>query len=57
MSTRHQADVLERPMSAQSDKKRLRGIFPIAAVIDSLSDEIIKNPIAGAESDDIVRHP
>ena len=64
MSTRHQTDVLERPKSAQSDKKseaslddRLGGIFPIVAVIDSFSDEIIKNPVAGAESDDIVRHP
>lgn len=56
MSTpEHQTDVLESPKSAQPDKEaslydRLGGIFPIAAVIDSFSDEIIKDPIAGAQS-------
>ncbi len=39
-----------RRRSARSLYERLGGIFAIAAVVDYFSDEIIKDPIAGAQS-------
>src|SRR5262245_45526595 len=47
--------VMEHPQGAGSQVKqslydRVGGIFPIAAVIDYFSDEIIKDPVAGAGS-------
>ena len=52
-----QTNVLEDAKSAgpaqQSERSlydRVGGIFPIAAVIDYFSDEIIKDPVAGAQS-------
>ena len=52
-----QTNVLESPKTAapaqqseQSLYDRVGGIFPIAAVIDYFSDEIIKDPVAGAQS-------
>lgn len=37
-------------MEEKSLYERLGGVFAIAAVVDRFSDEIIKNPIAGQES-------
>jgi hemoglobin len=39
-----------QPGAAQSLYDRLGGIFAIAAVVDYFSDEIIKDPVAGARS-------
>jgi len=52
-----QASVLEKPAAGEQKAKseatlyeRLGGIFAIAGVIDFFSDEIIKDPVAGAQS-------
>jgi hemoglobin len=47
-----QAGISEKTVqqSGQSLYERVGGIFPIAAVIDYFSDEIIKDPVAGAQS-------
>ena len=37
-------------MEEKSLYERLGGVFAIAAVVDRFSDEIIKNPVAGKES-------
>lgn len=37
-------------MEEKSLYERLGGVFAIAAVVDRFSDEIIKNPVAGQES-------
>lgn len=55
MPTEDQTSVLEQSKkpAQQSDQSlydRVGGIFPIAAVIDSFSDAIIDDPIAGARS-------
>lgn len=39
-----------KPAATASLYERLGGIFPIAAVVNYFSDEIIKDPIAGARS-------
>lgn len=39
-----------QPVDASSLYSRLGGIFAIAAVVDYFSDEIIKDPVAGAQS-------
>ena len=44
------AAVQPAPPAAASLYERLGGIFAIAAVVDYFSDEIIKDPIAGARS-------
>lgn len=38
------------PAATDSLYERLGGIFPIAAVVDFFSDEVVKDPIAGAQS-------
>jgi len=40
----------DSPASASSLYSRLGGIFAIAAVVDHFSDEIIRDPVAGAQS-------
>src|SRR5689334_11557913 len=40
----------KQPATAQSLYDRLGGIFAIAAVVNYFSDELIKDPIAGAQS-------
>jgi len=40
----------KKPAAAASLYERLGGIFAIAAVVDYFSDELIKDPIAGAQS-------
>jgi hemoglobin len=39
-----------QPKADKSLYERLGGIFAIAAVVDHFSDNIVKNPVAGAES-------
>lgn len=41
---------MARPVDANSLYSRLGGIFAIAGVVDYFSDEIIKDPVAGAQS-------
>ena len=50
----NQTKVMDRPTGSEADQRslydRVGGIFPIAAVIDYFSDEIVKDPVAGAGS-------
>jgi hemoglobin len=39
-----------KPAAGESLYDRLGGIFPIAAVVDYFSDEVVKDPVAGAGS-------
>ena len=41
---------MSRPAAGDSLYERLGGIFAIAGVVDYFSDEIIKDPVAGAQS-------
>ena len=44
------AAAVAQPVDANSLYSRLGGIFAIAGVVDYFSDEIIKDPVAGAQS-------
>jgi hemoglobin len=50
VNTTLDADAQEQPAGQENLYDRLGGIFAIAAVVDHFSDEIIKDPVAGARS-------
>jgi hemoglobin len=49
-STQEQTGAGAQTAAGQSLYDRLGGIFPIAAVVDHFSDQIIEDPVAGARS-------